>query len=623
MVDALPQVDADLQAELVRIILQREQPAGLTALPERFDRLADAARRQIIANAGRLSPSLRVGIRSSNSQTRLNTLQIIRGNGNLRLAYLAALGMHDGAVRIRAEAAGTLHDMARRHLKERTTTAAALAEAAQIDGRIHRSAAATIRIVAEERVFLIAALRDALHSFESHHRSEVIETAMLMADVLEDSLFQSNTLARGKLTHAMIEILGASLDPRFAVFVYIALKRPELRRRIISMLASEHNPEFFVEMIRLDWMARVPAIRRHLHMIKSLEWLGDGFEPAFLLPPDAAAKTPGWVAALGLAVEQKVAILVNFLLLDNHTANRTAAWQLASIDSPTATAALESNLNHEDDVVRRIAERALAGRRRRQRERSDQAGTPSAPWMQMLDEAGLTPQCDDLWQHFDRLAPQHARIVGQRILELEPGIGVMLQTKVIDAHPSERLRALRFLRAFELLPRFSRDVFNLANDPVVEVRTSAVQSLGAIGDATSRRILERAMSDGAPAVEAAAIEGLEQIGALKSPGPLLQKIEHADSAVRAAAIRGLLRMREPRGAVALVNMLHDERAEHRCTALWMIDQLKLSMLAGRLDDMAQSDPDRRIARTARQVARRLRRQTRETAGAAAAQEATT
>ncbi|MFQ5429326.1 MAG: hypothetical protein ACE5E1_03355, partial [Phycisphaerae bacterium] len=63
---------------------------------------------------------------------------------------------------------------------------------------------------------------------------------------------------------------------------------------------------------------------------------------------------------------------------------------------------------------------------------------------------------------------------------------------------------------------------------------------------------------------------------------------------------------------ALIAMLRDPRADHRCAALWIVDQLKLTAISSRISDMANSDPDPRIARIARQVARRLQRAQAET-----------
>jgi len=66
-------------------------------------------------------------------------------------------------------------------------------------------------------------------------------------------------------------------------------------------------------------------------------------------------------------------------------------------------------------------------------------------------------------------------------------------------------------------------------------------------------------------------------------------------------------MQVPQAAVALAAMLYDERADHRCNALWVADQLQLAALAPRVAEIARKDPDVRIARIAQHVSRRLAR----------------
>ena len=108
-------------------------------------------------------------------------------------------------------------------------------------------------------------------------------------------------------------------------------------------------------------------------------------------------------------------------------------------------------------------------------------------------------------------------------------------------------------------------------------------------------------------VQAAAIDALDQMAAERREGLVTPKVEDDDADVRAAAIRCLLKLRVPKAAEALVGMLQDSRADHRCAALWIVDQLKLITLAGRISEFAQTDPDPRIARIAVHVVQRLQR----------------
>lgn len=605
---AIPHVDPLHQLELIEILLQREIPEGLAVLPEVFDQVGESGRARIISGSAKLYAALRASIRSPRSQTRLNALEIIRRGANPRLAYLAAMAIHDGAAKIRAEAAETIRRMAEQHVANHEQTRAILREQAETGEQLAQMWMGTIQMVAEERHFLLSALREALGSFESHHRPEVLEAAMLFADELEDVLFQGSVLLRGKLTHAMMEIIGDRLQPHLAPFAYVALAYNEIRRKIVGLLASCRDAGFMEAFIRYHWLAKDPSIARHLAAVRSLEILGDGFEFAFTLPVDVAVMAPSWLADLGIAPEQKVSVLNNFLLLDNPAASRAAIWAMTRIQTPMATLALEAAMEHEDEHVRVIARREVECRRRRSRRivRRTRTDRPQ-PWAQLLDAARLTETFDDLWLNFERIAPELGAAGGKDSVKFVNGLNIQLQIKLNDPNPADRIRALRLVSTLNLAEHFNREIFNLCNDQIVEVRAMAVRLLAGIGDTTSRRILERAIAHDVPTVQARAIESLEQMGELRNRELLLPLLESEDAHVRGAAVRVLLKLHVPQAASSLMAMLRDRRMEYRCTALWVIDQMRLAALAPRLREMAHGDPDPRIARTALQILKRLQR----------------
>lgn len=603
-----PELTPTMQCEAVRVLLSRGREAGLESLPALYDRLDEEARDVIVAYTARLFGILRVTIRSGNIRTRLNTIEIVRRSGNLRLAYLPAHATHDAAPQVRTEASIALRDLSDRHCRNYADTTAALREAAEADTKISQAAAATLRLLRDERRYLIDALAEAINCYESHFRPEILEAAMLLADELEARLFGHTTAKRGKLAHNMLEILTGSPAPKFAPFIYVSLCYPELRRQIVPILANCRNPEFFAQLIRCHWLARDPSVKKNLAAIRSLSWLEDGVDPAFALPPDAAAMAPTWLLDLGLPIGQKVAVLLNFLLLDNPAANRAAVWALTRIDTPSATLGLQSALDHEDEEIRNAAQREIAFRSRRdnlivRRPRKDRPDE----WTSLLDRAGLSEEFDDLWQHFERLHPVQAQVAGHHATTYVPGFTTQLQVRIRSPQAADRLRALRLLQTLNTGEQFKNDVFNMANDPSPAIRAAALGVLGRIGDVTSRRILERGVNDDDPAVQTAAIEALEEMSAPRRLELCLPKTDSKHADVRATAVRSLLKLRVPKAAVALISMLRDPRPDHRCSALWIIDEMRLDYLTPRVLELAAGENDSRIARIAGHVARRLQR----------------
>jgi HEAT repeat protein len=604
----LPLADPETQCQIIDIIVSRGQDLSLEALPDCFDRLSPPAQQKVVGGTAHLFGALRATVRSPSLQTRLNSLAIIRQGRNPRLAYLAAAGVRDGSHHVRAEAAATLRELTDLHCRSHAETASILREACDGEESLSATAAHTLNYLRDERRHLVAAVRETLEHFESHHRPEIIESAMYLADELEETLFSENALRRGKLTPPMLDLYGQSPSPRLAAFTYIALGHTELRRKIVATLSRLRNPAFFAELIRHHWLSRDPRIQRNLSAIRSLAWLGDGFEAAFTLPPNLAALAPAWISALGLASDHKVKLLTSFLLIDNPEANRAAAWALARMATPVADRALQGAADHENPHVRRIVEMELRHRRRSPRA-SSRLARPYRPqeWCDLLDQSGLREDFDDFWHHFDRIPREIATAAGPYAVQYVAGFQTEMQVRLIAQQPADRVRALKMLRDLNVADRFCKEVFSAANDPSPEVRAGAIPALGALGDPTSRRILDRALSDASPKVQAAAIEALDGLVAPRRMELFLPKIDHDDAEVRAAAVLALLRMHVPKAAIALVAMLKDDRSDHRAGALWIVDRLRLTALETRVADLAQGETDPRIVRIAQHVHRRLRK----------------
>jgi hypothetical protein len=317
---------------------------------------------------------------------------------------------------------------------------------------------------------------------------------------------------------------------------------------------------------------------------------------------------PAWISLLGIPSDQKVSLLLNFLLIDSFPVNRAAVLALIRTNTSASTLALQTVLDHEDPALVRSAQREIEYREHREyklmgKPRRDR---PEA-WSNMLHRAGLTEDFTDLWQHFDRLHPVQAKSAGHHAVKYVPGFVTQLQVKLLSPKAPDRLRALRLITILRIGGSFQTDVFSLANDPTPEVRASAMTVLGHLGEATSRRILERALSDDDPTVQANAIDALDCMGAKQRLKLIAPKAESEDPNVRAAAIRALLKMRIPLAAAAMISMLQDPRPEHRCSALWIVDQLRLVSVVPRIEELEKNDRDPRIARIAQHVGKRLKR----------------
>lgn len=613
IVDAMPHVPESRQRNLLHILFEHGADEGLEAVPTLFHHLGKTAQSDVIANAAQLFGALRATSRHPETQTRLNSVQIIQRSLNPRLAYLAAIALNDAAVQVRAEAAATIRNLTIHHWRTHYETRLVLQDLssdaptpdAAADRNLAHAIVQTLQMIRDERGHLLEALRDAVGNFDTHHRTEVLQAAMLLAEELEQSLFHPNTLKRGKITQAMMELFTDQITPELAPFVYIALCHPEPRRRVLNALAATRNDDFFVGMIRCHWLAREPRIRRGLAFVRSLAWLADPMHAAFSLPADAATLAPGWLITLGIPTDQKIALLRQFTLIDNPAANRAAVWALVQINVPASTLALRELLDHENPALRRIVELELKHRRRIEDRLVPTRLNRPEGWARMLHRAAINEEFESLWNRFDQLDPREAGAAGPCALRYISGFTTQVQVRLVSNQAADRLRAVRLIIALNVAPEFARTLFNMANDPDAEVRAATLEAVARVHDETARRILERALADNNPLVQTAAIDALDYINDRRRAELVAPHCDSLHAPVRAAAVRVLLRLHKPDGANELLRMLNDPRPDHRCHALWIIDLLKLTPLHARVSEMCHNDPDPRIERIAHHVARRL------------------
>ena len=146
------------------------------------------------------------------------------------------------------------------------------------------------------------------------------------------------------------------------------------------------------------------------------------------------------------------------------------------------------------------------------------------------------------------------------------------------------------------------------DDPL---RTACMSALGELGDAASRRILERGLDDPAPAVQAAAIDGLRRMKSDHRADRIERMCDADEPEVRSSAVRAMIGMRRSEGAAGLLSMLNDPRPRHRSEALTLVDRLNLAPLTNRIVEIANTDRDPRIARMAVHVLKRLHRRRQE------------
>lgn len=579
--EALPLLAEPYRTHAAETLLRRGKRESLVQLIGAFHLVTEPVRAAAIERRAALIDALPGALRAPPIDSRVNALELIEQLADPRLCTLLAMAIRDAAPKVRETAATRL-------LRETTR---------QLAREKEPSAPTTGGTpLAELRQFVARAIGEAVTSFSAHHRLEAVEAAMLMPLDMPPDVLAAICARRGPYLHAMVQRFVTHDDPRLASYAYLGLMHPEARTHIVKRLETRCDLAFWVEMMRHSVLVRDPRIRQALGAIRRLAWLAGGFDAIADLPPDALQRFPAWLMATGLSNEVKVDCLLQVAGGDAAAAAVSAVWELTRLDGPAATRALERAARTGCPAVQRIAERALAHRRRLAARERRGAATAAQPVRKSGEEI-----FEVLWKNADRLDPRLARAAGRKLRSRMRGFFLPCRAMLLSQTAEHRSRAIRLVSMLGLVADFMDELAGLTSDEDVYVRSMAVAALGVAGGPTARRILERAMNDGDPRVVANAVAGLDRIAPDLRPELLLPLLAHPNTRLRTCAVRALLRRRHAAAAHELVRMLVDPRRMHRSNALGLISALRITAMAPRVREAAESDPDSTIRGQAARV----------------------
>ncbi len=181
-----------------------------------------------------------------------------------------------------------------------------------------------------------------------------------------------------------------------------------------------------------------------------------------------------------------------------------------------------------------------------------------------------------------------------------------LRAQIVSADRPARLAAIGIATRLDLedLVKDQLVAAARAHDPYVAAK--AARALARIPDPGARRMLAELTDHADARVRADAVEALGASGGLDAID-LETFAAHPSPRVRANTLRAMLhapRHREHARA-RLAEMLADDRAEHRRSALWLSQRCAVTDLADRIAHLVRDDPDEQIRARARRCARRL------------------
>lgn len=299
----------------------------------------------------------------------------------------------------------------------------------------------------------------------------------------------------------------------------------------------------------------------------------------FLAAPSALVRLDAAAALAGAAPDpQSDSVLADFAFDEAEPVARFAAGALESAESPSrrgATApALRRLLRSPHASVRALARDGLADR-------------------DPLNETDLSD-------------PLACPVAARRALASEPlELLISMRRAFARGTSADRMRLLGLAARLGVLDRLEAEVLASLGDGDERLASKAALLLGRLHGSTSgRSALRSALESPAPRVRANAVEAFLRVE------PWDGRIEgwsrDATARVRANAVRHrVIARREPAGDRLLAEMLGDDRAEHRLSALWVAERARRTTVVNRVADLTRHDDDPRVHARARRCARAL------------------
>ncbi len=574
LVSVLPDLDEPLRALTLSKLFARNDAGALSLLVRGFKKYDRHLRSLVLGRVRDLFEATRLTINSESADARLGAIDFIETSRSCRMAYLLSAALNRRCPRT-VEAASHALTTLTRMVRDRRASPQRTQERARLSGDMQQ---------------LGEALNHALDGWHGHHRNEILVAAMMMSDVTEPALFKKASQTRSHMARAIAGVLRAEPSPHTAGFALRALRHPDLRKAAADKINNTNNPEFVRCLLDEVWVTADPEAARACSAIRKSAWLDDSHKTFANFDYPRAAAAARLVSLSGLPQDQKMRLYARWISSPSAPLREAAAWQMASIQTPEATASLESLLTSNDETLSTIGCLELT--------RRDPARFPG-PALQYRRKRvkfnrneSFLDQVETYWGGFDALPPAEQKQTGQRLRRRDSErFDRIIEGKLAKPDAVQRIQALRVIRATEAARAFGERLYPLSHDPDERVRSLVVSILSDVEGVTAVRILRRALYDPDPRVQANAIDVISEDDVDRWKRELESKLDGMHHRVRANAVRILLRKRQRAAAETLLHMLADASPEHRISALWVVRELGLTTLMPRVREMAQKDSD--------------------------------
>jgi len=635
------------QRIVLAALVRRKTARGLTGIVLQYDNLPESLQRSILRDLGPFHHALAECGRSDDSSVRLAALRLIAIGRQGKLAYVISENLQNPDVELSKAATEALVALARwvatetRKLQAGAADQGSLAETIESsdaqasnsqgngeelsqtssisdDGDFEDSGSSSSEATKSyaqlmtQRPEIEAAVARALSIHRGSHVQNLLRAALLLADWPGSKTLAILNTAKHSGQTAMVRRLQQPPDTEHVSAFLLGASHGQLRSHFGSVFSHiEQSPVLDALLRKTHWL-KDNGLAVCMHLVNRGTWwsLAD-------LPRDIARRGPAdtaaiaeWVAVSGLHdVEQdeRMQALLNRINAEpDPKAQESVSARLRLLRLAirrrrgSSVSLIRSLLSDPDERIMRMAAREIVRRKPVDFEnillKLMTTATPTVRRVigRAIGQAGF----ENYWQRFDKLDRSTRKQAGKAMLKLLPDAIARLQRRAVAGSPDQRVKALQMVHELGIASMMQEALVELCADSNPRIRSKAVTALGEIPTAPSDLLVERLLNDSDARVRANAVEVLEARGDPQFVPILAQRAMAATGRERANAIKAMHRMKVGVAGSALLNMLRDERPEHRISALWALRQIGWWQLLNEVGNLAKGDGNVRVRRYA-------------------------
>ena len=606
------------QAAILDALFKRQTVHGLSGVIGLYEYLTEPLQQEILARIKLLHAAVRECGRSADPDRRKSALKLIAQGRQGKLAYILSENLHDPSEEFSKAAVDALVALARWVSTESKRLQQGLAF--RVPGPEDAAATASFSSNPEppaldssdtsyadliaQRPEIEQAVARAMDVHRGKHGPDLLRAALLLCDWPGSKTMGILHTAKHGGQSPMVRRMQQPPASEHVDAFLLGASHGQLRSHFGVVFSHIDEAPVLDALLRKTHWVKDHQLQLCIHQVSRGKWWGDS-ELAHDISrrdPVDAAKVGEWIAVSGIhdVMQDERLERIRLYVGDNFEAKlRLLRIALRRPRRGSSALLLKAFLSDSDERLVRMAARDIVRRKPQDFENmllQLMVGAPESVRRVVARSIGQSG-FDQFWQRFDLLDRSTRKQAGKAMLKVLPDAGPRLGRRLLTGPLSDRLKAMQIAHELDLCDALRPQLLQLCQDPNAKLRSKAVSILG--GDpSSSEAILDRVLQDIDPRVRANAIEVLEHKQKAEYLPLLAQRARASNSRERANAIKAMHKMKVKTATASLDQMLHDERPEHRISAMWTLKQIGWWRLLAEVGRLAKQDTNIRVRRYA-------------------------